>query len=505
MVEADGKVQHNNFTMSDSFLDIDEFICGTVDNSSLPESDGMWISAHGFKDFKEEFDFKVRSRWRRPSFITGLFEDYVPTTNRIVSMAMGSAENILEYDSGLSMDQATNYHASTALSADTSGLIDDRAVLLEDNIPSTGTIVGMVIPDNDMKEGLESSVSVHHTFPYQSTMAIYNHDYVPTSNRIASMKMGSAGNILEYDSGLSMGQAVNYHASAAVSTTKFTHNFAVKTSSNVASASLTKHKKSHTHYKNSHSAFMTFQSFISDDSLIYHEVNWGVLVFFIDGVLIPSQSLHLLTQRYAHDNQLHHYFYVPLLAGFGDLLLLMVASTGVISIHGNVQGNSLDVKIFWDCLWLCLSQLLLAPHCLFMCSHFLSLGTALFQPANTIVARLLDFMVIGSLTVKNYNHMVVLSLAGTSARTARDHFPCASGFCPSVTLIHSMDWGVTMSSCDGIILHDRRWHSLAHQLGFNNQLIDVWGDFLPSTLHLLTIAFRLGKGIIIWRRLEDRI
>lgn len=37
------------------------------------------------------------------------------------------------------------------------------------------------------------------------------------------------------------------------------------------------------------------------------------------------------------------------------------------------------------------------------------------------------------------------------------------------------------------------WQMLAQQLGFHNQLIAVWGDFLPSTLQLLTIAFRLGK------------
>ncbi len=147
----------------------------------------MWKSAHGFKDFKEEFDFKVRSRWRRPSIVTDL---------------------------------------------------------LEDSIPSTDTIVAIVIPDNDMKGGLESSVSVHHTSPYQSTMALCNHDYVPTTNGIVSMKIGSAGNMLKYDSGLSMDQAANYHTSAAVSTTKFTSNFAVKTSSNVVS-SLTQYKKSH--------------------------------------------------------------------------------------------------------------------------------------------------------------------------------------------------------------------------------------------------------------------
>ena len=42
-----------------------------------------------------------------------------------------------------------------------------------------------------------------------------------------------------------------------------------------------------------------------------------------------------------------------------------------------------------------------------------------------------------------------------------------------------------MSSCSGILLHDRRWQSLTHQLGCCTQLIDVWGDFLPSTLALL--------------------
>jgi hypothetical protein len=56
-----------------------------------------------------------------------------------------------------------------------------------------------------------------------------------------------------------------------------------------------------------------------------------------------------------------------------------------------------------------------------------------------------------------------------------------------------MDWGVIMSSCDGIILHDRRWHSLAHQLGFNNQLIDVWGDFLPSTIALFKSSITTHK------------
>ncbi len=82
-----------------------------------------------------------------------------------------------------------------------------------------------------------------------------------------------------------------------------------------------------------------------------------------------------------------------------------------------------------------------------MCSHFLSLGTALFKLASTVVARLLDFMVTRSLTVKNKNkHMAVLPLAGTSC-TLCDNFLRASGFCSLVTLIHSMDWGVIMSSC----------------------------------------------------------
>jgi len=108
--------------MSDPFLDIDDFATSAVDHSSdIPDS------IIGFKDFKEEFDFKVRTRWRRPSFISGVFEDYVPTTNRIVSMTMGSTEIIHEHDSGLSMDPATNYHASAALSTDTSGLIDGGA------------------------------------------------------------------------------------------------------------------------------------------------------------------------------------------------------------------------------------------------------------------------------------------------------------------------------------------------------------------------------------------
>ncbi len=40
MAETDGKVQHHNLTMSDSFLDIDDFVCGTVNNSSRPESMG---------------------------------------------------------------------------------------------------------------------------------------------------------------------------------------------------------------------------------------------------------------------------------------------------------------------------------------------------------------------------------------------------------------------------------------------------------------------------------
>jgi len=52
-------------------------------------------------------------------------------------------------------------------------------------------------------------------------------------------------------------------------------------------------------------------------------------------------------------------------------------------------------------------------------------------------------------------------------------------------IFHSMDWGVIMSSCGGILLHDCRWQSLAHQLGFGDPLIDVWGDVLPSTLALL--------------------
>jgi len=107
----------------------------------------------------------------------------------------------------------------------------------------------------------------------------------------------------------------------------------------------------------------------SRDCLIFHEVNWGVLVFFIDGVLIPSLLLHLLPKQYAHahDNQLRHYCYVRLLTR------------------------------------------------------------------------------------------------------------CGGSEC---------EWGVIMSSCSGILLHDRRWQSLAHQLGFGTQLIDVWGDFLPSTLAL---------------------
>ena len=116
-------VQNNNFIMSDPYLDVDDFADCAVDNSyhQCPES------TTGFKDFQEEFDFKVRSRWRRPSFITGLCEDYVPTTNRIVAMNMGSAEDIHEYDSGLTMERTTSYHVSAALSTDTSGLIDGGA------------------------------------------------------------------------------------------------------------------------------------------------------------------------------------------------------------------------------------------------------------------------------------------------------------------------------------------------------------------------------------------
>ena len=115
-------MQDNDFIMSDPFLDIDDFATSAVDHSS-----DISESIIGFKDFKEEFDFKVRTRWRRPSFISGVFEDYVPTTSRIISMTMGGTEIIHEHDSGLSMDQATNYHASAALSTDTSGLIDGGA------------------------------------------------------------------------------------------------------------------------------------------------------------------------------------------------------------------------------------------------------------------------------------------------------------------------------------------------------------------------------------------
>eukprot|EP00573_Skeletonema_grethae_P007568 CAMPEP_0201709798 /NCGR_PEP_ID=MMETSP0578-20130828/58293_1 /ASSEMBLY_ACC=CAM_ASM_000663 /TAXON_ID=267565 /ORGANISM="Skeletonema grethea, Strain CCMP 1804" /LENGTH=227 /DNA_ID=CAMNT_0048198791 /DNA_START=652 /DNA_END=1332 /DNA_ORIENTATION=- len=125
-IEVGGKMQDSNFVMSDPFLDIDDFATSAEDHSSnVPES------IIGFKDFKEEdFDFRVRTRWRRLSSIsTGLLGDYVPATMRIVvSMAVESAENILEHDSGLSMDQAANYHASTAFPTDTSGIIDGVVV-----------------------------------------------------------------------------------------------------------------------------------------------------------------------------------------------------------------------------------------------------------------------------------------------------------------------------------------------------------------------------------------
>ena len=118
-----------------------------------------------------------------------------------------------------------------------------------------------------------------------------------------------------------------------------------------------------------------------------------------------------------------------------------------------------------------------------MCSHFQSLSTALFKHASIVVARLLDFMVSRSLTVKNNNHRGGLPPAGTSRMSCGNSLH-ASGVGSSVTIIHSMDWEVIMSSYDGILLHDRRWQSLAHQLGFNIRLIDVWGDVLPSTLAL---------------------
>jgi len=61
-IEVDGVMQDNDFIMSDPFLDINDFATSAVDHSS-----DISESIIGFKDFKEEFDFKVRTRWRRPS------------------------------------------------------------------------------------------------------------------------------------------------------------------------------------------------------------------------------------------------------------------------------------------------------------------------------------------------------------------------------------------------------------------------------------------------------
>jgi len=44
--------------------------------------------SNGFSDYTEEFDFKQRTRWRRPSFIMDLLEDTILSTDMIVAVVM---------------------------------------------------------------------------------------------------------------------------------------------------------------------------------------------------------------------------------------------------------------------------------------------------------------------------------------------------------------------------------------------------------------------------------
>ncbi len=44
--------------------------------------------SNGFSDYTEEFDFKQRTRWRRPSFIMDLLEDNILSTDMIVAVVM---------------------------------------------------------------------------------------------------------------------------------------------------------------------------------------------------------------------------------------------------------------------------------------------------------------------------------------------------------------------------------------------------------------------------------
>ena len=122
-IEAGGQVQNNNFIMSDPFLDIDDFAIRAVDNSSV-----LSESIIGFRDFKEEFDFKVRTRWRRPSFITDLLENNIPSTNRIVAIDDG-------IEGRLAMRIHTchtfSYPLIAALSANVAGSITIRFVMIQ--------------------------------------------------------------------------------------------------------------------------------------------------------------------------------------------------------------------------------------------------------------------------------------------------------------------------------------------------------------------------------------
>ena len=122
-IEAGGQVQNNNFIMSDPFLDIDDFAIRAVDNSSV-----LSESIIGFRDFKEEFDFKVRTRWQRPSFITDLLENNIPSTTRIVAIDDG-------IEGRLAMRIHTchtfSYPLIAALSANVAGSITIRFVMIQ--------------------------------------------------------------------------------------------------------------------------------------------------------------------------------------------------------------------------------------------------------------------------------------------------------------------------------------------------------------------------------------